>query len=186
MNARRAVVRWAVRLFRREWRQQLLVLALLTVAVAGAILAATAAYTTVPNGDGEFGSARTELIVNKPGPTLGAGVASVRRQLGPVEVITHRYASVPGSVETLELRAQRPHGTFRGSTLALRTGRYPVSANEMAVTKGAARLLGVRVGSHVSFDGSERTVVGQIENPADLADDFVLVPAASLDRKSVV
>jgi hypothetical protein len=31
------VVRWAVRLFRREWRQQLLVLGLLTVAVAATI-----------------------------------------------------------------------------------------------------------------------------------------------------
>ncbi len=34
---RRAVLRWAWRLFRREWRQQLLVLALLTVAVAAAV-----------------------------------------------------------------------------------------------------------------------------------------------------
>ena len=32
--ARRAVIRWAVRLLRREWRQQLLILALITVAVA--------------------------------------------------------------------------------------------------------------------------------------------------------
>ena len=37
--ARRAVVRWAVRLFRREWRQQLLVLGLLTVAVAATAMA---------------------------------------------------------------------------------------------------------------------------------------------------
>jgi putative ABC transport system permease protein len=35
--ARRAVVRWAGRMFRREWRQQLLVLTLLTVAVTAAI-----------------------------------------------------------------------------------------------------------------------------------------------------
>ena len=35
--ARRAVVRWGWRLFRREWRQQLLVLGLLTVAVAATI-----------------------------------------------------------------------------------------------------------------------------------------------------
>src|SRR4051812_36032652 len=34
--ARRAVVRWAWRMFRREWRQQILVMLLLTVAVAGA------------------------------------------------------------------------------------------------------------------------------------------------------
>ena len=35
--ARRAVIRWAWRLFRREWRQQLLVLGLLTVPVAAAV-----------------------------------------------------------------------------------------------------------------------------------------------------
>ena len=33
--ARRAVLRWSARLFRREWRQMVLVLALMTVAVAG-------------------------------------------------------------------------------------------------------------------------------------------------------
>src|SRR5580704_3596717 len=35
--ARRAVIRWGWRLFRREWRQQLLVLGLLTVAVAATV-----------------------------------------------------------------------------------------------------------------------------------------------------
>ena len=40
--ARRAVVRWAVRLFRREWRQQLLVLSMLTVAVAATTWGASA------------------------------------------------------------------------------------------------------------------------------------------------
>src|SRR5271165_998702 len=38
--ARRAMVRWAWRLFRREWRPQLLVLALLVVAVLAAIVGA--------------------------------------------------------------------------------------------------------------------------------------------------
>src|SRR5262249_35757044 len=36
-SARRAVIRWAARMFRREWRQQLLVLVLLMVAVTAAI-----------------------------------------------------------------------------------------------------------------------------------------------------
>ena len=46
--ARRAIVRWAGRLFRREWRQQLLLLTLLTVAVAAAIGSITVAHNTVP------------------------------------------------------------------------------------------------------------------------------------------
>ena len=36
LAARRAVLRWGWRLFRRDWRQQLLVLVLLAVAVAAA------------------------------------------------------------------------------------------------------------------------------------------------------
>ena len=37
MPARRAVVRWAYRVFRRDWRQHLLILSLLTVAIAAAV-----------------------------------------------------------------------------------------------------------------------------------------------------
>ena len=48
LAARRAVVRWAGRMFRREWRQQLLVLTLLTVAVTAAIGSITLAYNSVP------------------------------------------------------------------------------------------------------------------------------------------
>ena len=56
--ARRAVIRWAWRLFRREWRQQLLVLALIVVAVAATIVgAAVATNTPSPAGAG-FGTAR--------------------------------------------------------------------------------------------------------------------------------
>ena len=43
--ARRAIVRWAWRMFRREWRQQIVVLALLAVAVAAAISSVTIAST---------------------------------------------------------------------------------------------------------------------------------------------
>ena len=56
--ARRAVVRWAWRLFRREWRQQLLVLALLTVAVAATVFGVSATYNLVPSADARFGTRR--------------------------------------------------------------------------------------------------------------------------------
>src|SRR5690349_2151979 len=44
--ARRAVLRWTWRLFRREWRQQLLTVCVLTVAVAGAVWASTASVNS--------------------------------------------------------------------------------------------------------------------------------------------
>ncbi|MGI8451144.1 MAG: hypothetical protein ACR2MP_28960, partial [Streptosporangiaceae bacterium] len=46
--ARRAVIRWAWRLLRVEWRQQLPILALVTVAVAATIVGAAVATTTPP------------------------------------------------------------------------------------------------------------------------------------------
>ena len=44
--ARRAVIRWALRLLRREWRQQLLILALIMVAVAATVVGSAVATTT--------------------------------------------------------------------------------------------------------------------------------------------
>jgi putative ABC transport system permease protein len=46
--ARRAVIRWAWRLLRREWRQQLLILALITVAVAATFVGSAVATNTPP------------------------------------------------------------------------------------------------------------------------------------------
>src|SRR5215468_6600953 len=59
--ARRAVIRWGRRMFRREWRQQLLVVTLLTVAVAAAIGSITVASNTVPADNSDFGSASMVL-----------------------------------------------------------------------------------------------------------------------------
>jgi hypothetical protein len=54
--ARRAVIRWGWRLFRREWRQQLHVLRLLTVAVAAAIWGAGVVRNSqIPPGYPTFG-----------------------------------------------------------------------------------------------------------------------------------
>src|SRR6516225_12363695 len=61
--ARRAVIRWGWRLFRREWRQQLLVLGLLTVAVAATIWG-TSVVTNVQ-------------LPNSNYPTLGTAAALV-------------------------------------------------------------------------------------------------------------
>ena len=56
--ARRAVVRWAWRMFRREWRQQLLVMGLIVVAVAGTFIGAAVATNTPPPAGAGFGTAQ--------------------------------------------------------------------------------------------------------------------------------
>ena len=55
--ARRAMLRWAWRLFKREWRQQLLILLLVIVAVAAVVVGAAVAVNTPPPANAGYGTA---------------------------------------------------------------------------------------------------------------------------------
>src|SRR4051812_10635465 len=124
--ARRAIGRWAWRLFRREWRQQVLVLALLTVAISAVIFGASAAYNMIPSRNADFGSAdvRVQLTVSDPA-ALRDDLARLTKMFGTVDVIERANIPVPGSVDTVEARNQDPHGPYGAAMLALRQGRYP-------------------------------------------------------------
>jgi len=174
--ARRAVVRWSWRLFRREWRQQVLVLLLLTTTVTGAVYGALAARSLIPNSDGEFGSASHTLDIAVLDPAeLRESEAALTSWFGTVDVIGSRPVAVPGAVNTVEYRSQDPDGAYGSPMLALRSGHFP-TVDEIAVTEGVAEDQDVRVGDTLDLDGTTRPVVGIIENPADLADEFALVP----------
>src|SRR6266511_3172105 len=188
--ARRAVVRWAWRLFRREWRRQILVTALLTVAVAAAIGSVTIAYNSGAADDAKHGSASYLLRFDGTDQrTLGASLDSARDWFGTIDVIGHRSFAVPGDVETVEFRSQDPRGAFGSALLALRRGTYPVGPRQIAVTDGVADLLALQIGEALALDGRRRTVVGIVENPRDLSDEFALVSpgsAGALDNVTVL
>jgi putative ABC transport system permease protein len=178
--ARRAVVRWAWRMFRREWRQQMLVIALLAVASAAAVASVTIAYNSGSADDAEFGSATSLLRFDGADPgKLEAGLAATGDRFGTIEVIGHRSLRVPGSVDPVEFRSQAPRGPYGEARLALRRGGYPRGPGEVAVTDGVATLLGVGIGDPLARDGRRRTVVGIVENPGDLGDEFALVSPSS-------
>jgi putative ABC transport system permease protein len=176
LAARRAVTRWARRMFRREWRQQLLVVTLLTVAVAAAIGSITLVHNTDAAVNSEFGSANTVLEFDGTDPRkLEAGLTTAKESFGTTEVIGHRSVAVPGSVDKVDFRAQDPNGAYGGKLLALDRGRYPDGRGEIAVTNGVAKLLGLDLGSTLALDGRRWTVVGIVENPRKLSDEFALV-----------
>ena len=184
--ARRAVVRWASRMFRLEWRQQLLVLTLLTVAVTAAIGSITLAYNSVPADNSDFGSANTVLTLDGSDPQkLQAALDSAKNVFGTLDVIGHRSVSVPGSVETVDYRSQTPGGTYTGELLALRSGSYPVGPREVAVTDGVAESLRLETGSTLALEGRRMTVVGIVENPSKLSDEFALVSPSSASPEVV-
>jgi putative ABC transport system permease protein len=173
-------------MFRREWRQQLLVVTLLTVAVAAAIASITVVYNTAPADNAEHGSASYLLQYDGTNTRLEAELASARKYFGTIEVIRHRSVPIPGSVDSLDFRAQDPHGVFGSELLALRQGRYPKGTHEVAVTDGVAKLLRLELGSTLALDGHRRTVVGVVENPRKLSDEFALVSPSPAGRSDSV
>ena len=163
-------------MFRCEWRQQLLVVTLLTVAVAAAIGSITLVYNTDAATNSEFGSANTVLEFDRTSPRkLAAGLATARKSFGTTDVIGHRSVAVRGSIDKVDFRAQDPNGAYGGELLALQRGRYPNGRGQVAVTDGVAKLLGLDLGSTLALDSGRWTVVGIVENPRKLSDEFALV-----------
>jgi putative ABC transport system permease protein len=182
MAARRAMFRWAWRLFRREWRQQLLVLSLIAAAVVATILAAAITTNTPPPANAGFGTAN-HLVVIQGNPHLAADISAIRGRFGTVDVIESQ--TVPtGLVGGAQLRAQDPRGRYGSPMLALVSGRYPTGADEVALTNELASALGLHIGDTWQQDGYSLRVVGLVKNPENLLDNFALVVPGQLHSPS--
>ena len=176
---RRVVTRWARRLLRREWRQQILVLGLLALTVAAATFSVAAAYNVASLPNPQFGSANHLLQFPGAGQkTTAADIAAARKAFGSIQVIRRQFVPIPGSAQTVEYRALAPDGRYSGPMLALVQGHYPSAAGQVAVTGGIAQSLQVHIGSVLSLPGHHQKVTGIVENPSDLKDQFALVPPA--------
>jgi len=186
--ARRAVVRWGWRLFRREWRQQLLILSLLTFAVAASIGFASAAYNIAgARLDGQFGSANHFFVFgNSDQAALQAKLDAATQWFGKIDAVGHRAVQVPGTTKKIDYRVQDPHGPFGGPMLDLRSGRYPTTATEVAITNWVADTLSIAIGSTLDLDGVPRTVVGLVENPSKLDDEFALLAPGNFTNSESV
>ena len=184
--ARRAVTRWAWRMFRREWRQQLLVLALVTVAVAATIIGAAVATNTPPPANAGFGTAQDLATFQAPDPHLASQIAVLRQRFGRVDVIENQTVAIPGSISTYQLRAQDPHGPFGQPMLSLISGHYPAGPGQVAVTDGVAAAFSLKIGDIWRQGGTARRVVGIVQNPQSLLDEFALVAPGQVSAPTQV
>lgn len=192
--ARKAMVRWAWRLFRREWRQQLLILLLIVVAVAAVVVGSAVAVNTPPPANAGFGTAHDlatfDLSSSAPKSakdsltSVNSQIALLERRFGTVQVVDNETFTVPGSTQTYDLRSQDPHGPYAGPMLQLLLGHYPSGPNEIALTPGLASQLDLQVGDTWSQGG--RTVVGIVQNPQSLLDEFALVPPGQVANPTQV
>jgi putative ABC transport system permease protein len=172
--ARRAVTRWAWRLFRSEWRQQFLILALITVAVAATILGSAVAVNNPPPKNAGFGSAQDSVSFTSY-DTKTQTVLTKLAKLGAVQVIENATYSIPGTINTYQLRSQAANGPYGGPMLSLVSGHYPSTAHQVAVTSGVASAFHLSIGTSWQVGGVQRRVVGIVENPQSLLDAFALV-----------
>lgn len=184
--ARRAVVRWAWRLFRREWRQQFLIFALITVAVAATIVGSAVATNEPQPSDFGFGTAQDAVSFTSYDAHTASVIESLEHRFGRVELIENDTQSIPGSIDTYQLRAQNPRGPFSGPMLSLVSGHFPSSANEVAVTSGVASAFHLRVGDRWRVGAVERQVAGIVENPQNLLDEFALVAPGQVQHPTGV
>ena len=109
---------------------------------------------------------------------LEADLAYAKRRFGMIETVPHRSVAVPGSVETFDFRAQNPAAPTAASCSAS-FRQVSDRQHEVAVTDGVADLLQLELGSTLALDGRRRTVVGVVENPRKLSDEFALVSPSS-------
>ncbi len=184
--ARLAMFRWARRLFVREWRQQILILALIIVAVAATIIGATVARNTPPPINTGFGTAQDMVSLQTPDTHLTSQLATLQQRFGTVDIIENQSITIPGSIATYNLRAQNSHGAFGQPMLQLLSGHFPSSANQVAVTGVLASTFHLRIGSIWNQNGTERHVVGIVQNPESLLDEFALVPPGQVHSPTQV
>ena len=185
--ARRAVFRWGWRLFRREWRQQLLVLGLLTVAVAATVWGAgvvTNAQLPNPN-QATYGTAAATAKLPGSDPRLAADIATIQRRWGPADVIENQRIAT-GTTKSVQLRAENPHGHFNAPLLSLVSGTYPAGPGQVALTSQVAALYGAHVGGTWRAAGTTWRVTGIVQDPSNLADVFALVPPGQVRYPSQV
>jgi putative ABC transport system permease protein len=183
-TGRRAIIRWAWRLYRREWRQQLLALSLLIVAVAATTVGLGLVGNVISGDKSTFGTANTRLDIDATvaGVNVQAEAAQARQLFGTVEVIEHASIPIPGSIASADLRAQAQHGPFSAPMLRVISGHYPSGAGQIAVTPGLATTFRLSLGSAWTVNGHTERVVGTVEDPTDLQDDFALVPPGQLGQ----
>ena len=173
--ARRAVIRWGWRLFRREWRQQLLVLGLLTAAVAATIWGVGVVTNTQPGNPSyaTYGTAAAQVTLPGTDPHLAADIAAIQRRWGPADLIENQDIAT-GTTQPVQLRAENPHGLYNGPLLGLVSGAYPSGPGQVALTSQVAALYGARVGGSWRAAGRTWRVTGIVQDPSNLRDEFAL------------
>ena len=185
MPAREAVLRWSLRMFRREWRQQVLISLLVAAAVATTIIGAgIISGSQVPQNAG-YGTANQLATLSGQDPHLAQELSVLRSHFGPVGVID----AVPvatGTVSGALLESLDPRGPYVAPLVQLASGRYPAGPGEVDLTSELAQLYGTHVGGTWVAAGTTWHVVGEVRTPTDLNATFALAAPGAIAHPATV
>jgi putative ABC transport system permease protein len=143
--------------------------------VAAAIVGSAVATNTPALPTSGFGTAEDAAIFSGFSSHVVAQIASLRHRFGPVDIIENETIPIPGSINTYQLRAQNTKGRFGQPMLSLLSGHFPNTPHEVVVTSGVAAEFHLGIGDSWRQSGMTRRVVGIVENPQNLLDEFALV-----------
>lgn len=171
MTTHSFVLRWARRSIRREWRHHLGALVIVTLGVAAAVAGTIAAVNLVEPAHRDVG--RADFIATSSDPAALTG--ALEEQGLRFGVRSSVRVRAEGSAAELEVRTLDPTNPLVEPLVDLVAGRWPETSGEIAATDRAP--IDGSIGASVTMAGRSFTVVGRIENPSDLGDEFVLLPA---------
>lgn len=174
-------------MFRKEWRQQLLVLSLITIAVAASVAGSAMAMNAASSSQPAFGTASAMARIEvADAAEAKAALATAMQRFGTTEGIGHTFVPIPGVPLPLDLRAQDPAGTYGHPQLRLLDGRYPTKEDEIALTPMVAEVLDVGIGDRLELARTTYRIAGIVENPTELGDQFALAaPQRWIDATSL-
>ncbi len=174
--------RWARRQLQREWRQQLLILALVAFATGGAAFFATMIFYSNQPASEFTGSATQRLTVTEGESSLADTLLLVDEALGPIEAIGVRDVRRDQSSIDFELSDPPAASIFGAEPTRLVRGRTPTADGEIAISPGLSAQLNVDIGGQLPVDGVGYMVVGLVEDPANLGTPIGIVAPGTLDN----
>ncbi len=184
MSWRRPIYRWNWRMLRREWRQWMLVIGMIAAAVAAGIVLVASVFNATPPPEGtEMGNGTALLDVD--GPASDELLADARAAFDAVDPVENATLRRPGFASPIDVRAFDPDGANSRALIALRDGRYPTAADEIALTRRQLERLGASIGDSLAFERSSFEVTGVVENPSRLSDEFAFTVPGALPPESV-
>jgi putative ABC transport system permease protein len=183
--ARKAVLRWSLRMFAREWRQQVLITILVAVAVAATILGAGVISGSQANPNASFGTANTMSQLAGNDAHLSQEIASIHHHFGAVAVIDSLPIST-GTSEGAVIESVNPLDSFVAPLVGLVKGRYPTGLNEVDLSSQLITDYGAHVGGTWTAGGTTWSVVGEVEQPSNLTATFALAEPGAIAHPASV